>query len=600
MTNLDPYGPLDEAQQPDGDTYFKGVNERLRPWQLPPGLCSSGKNLRFTDGRAVARGASLILRCMQTDGTVPWTETYGAAMFEDPNGGEWIMVAADGAIWKTQVGGIASQVSIPATETAISADTFAMFIQCMDVLILLRGAGADPLVLRDIAGSFERITQTASGTGTLPIPRASYGIYHLNTLRLIYDRDQIVVSDVLDYTRYSPVENQFRINEGNDDSLVALYPFGKTTMISFKDQSILKSVNDFGDLAEAFTDSVTRFYGCKAPVSIADSGQDLFWLSELGVTTLGLTQENEANGTVRMLSDDLPKTFKRVNWQYAGNSKGTYWNSRYYIALPIGDATRLSVADYIADRAPASRTYSTAEPNDPIYNVATGSFTVSTTAGETYRYAPGSNDFALANGSDIYYGPVDFVASGASVTLTGVYLAESDGSMQQVLDIGILNGVAVYDSINREWAGLDEVDTQHIVDVRAWLKVTLAGRKQLACLTGDGFLRTYDQEDAFEDEYQGVWEDSFSDVVIADFTALGGADSIARGTTISDNSTVQDATHWKTKTISQAQAEANRTVAASLTTDLVHWQAVQRWNGVTPQVTGSGGIPLLQLERGER
>jgi len=47
--------------------------------------------------------------------------------------------------------------------------------------------------------------------------------------------------------------------------------------------------------------------------------------------------------------------------------------------------------------------------------------------------------------------------------------------------------------------------------------------------------------------------------------------------------------------MAEAQAEANRRVAASLTSELVRWQAIQRWNGITPQVTG-GAIPLIDLK----
>lgn len=46
------------------------------------------------------------------------------------------------------------------------------------------------------------------------------------------------------------------------------------------------------------------------------------------------------------------------------------------------------------------------------------------------------------------------------------------------------------------------------------------------------------------------------------------------------------------KSIAAGQAEANRIVAQSLTPELVQWQAVQRWNGILPQVT-SGGTPFI-------
>ena len=44
----------------------------------------------------------------------------------------------------------------------------------------------------------------------------------------------------------------------------------------------------------------------------------------------------------------------------------------------------------------------------------------------------------------------------------------------------------------------------------------------------------------------------------------------------------------------EGQATANRTVSASLNDSLIHWQSIQRWNGVLPQVT-AGGIPLINI-----
>lgn len=47
--------------------------------------------------------------------------------------------------------------------------------------------------------------------------------------------------------------------------------------------------------------------------------------------------------------------------------------------------------------------------------------------------------------------------------------------------------------------------------------------------------------------------------------------------------------------VAKAQAEANRIVAASLTPELVNWQAIQMWDGKMPMVTGSGAMPMIQL-----
>jgi len=44
----------------------------------------------------------------------------------------------------------------------------------------------------------------------------------------------------------------------------------------------------------------------------------------------------------------------------------------------------------------------------------------------------------------------------------------------------------------------------------------------------------------------------------------------------------------------ESQAKANDLVAKSVTQELVQWQALQKWNGILPQVTG-GAIPMIQV-----
>jgi regulator of protease activity HflC (stomatin/prohibitin superfamily) len=42
----------------------------------------------------------------------------------------------------------------------------------------------------------------------------------------------------------------------------------------------------------------------------------------------------------------------------------------------------------------------------------------------------------------------------------------------------------------------------------------------------------------------------------------------------------------------QARAQANKIISQSLTPELVNYNAIQKWNGKLPQVTG-GSIPMI-------
>jgi prohibitin 2 len=52
----------------------------------------------------------------------------------------------------------------------------------------------------------------------------------------------------------------------------------------------------------------------------------------------------------------------------------------------------------------------------------------------------------------------------------------------------------------------------------------------------------------------------------------------------------------KITTIAEAQASANERLTKSLTPQLVQYEALQKWDGHMPQVTGSGGMPFIQLQ----
>jgi hypothetical protein len=67
------YWPLDDAPLRDGDGGFVGVDERLEPDQLAPGMVASATNARFRHGRIESRPGITILPWMKADGRTPFT-----------------------------------------------------------------------------------------------------------------------------------------------------------------------------------------------------------------------------------------------------------------------------------------------------------------------------------------------------------------------------------------------------------------------------------------------------------------------------------------------------------------------------------------------
>jgi len=50
--------------------------------------------------------------------------------------------------------------------------------------------------------------------------------------------------------------------------------------------------------------------------------------------------------------------------------------------------------------------------------------------------------------------------------------------------------------------------------------------------------------------------------------------------------------------VAQAQAEANKLLSSSITMELVQYRALDKWNGILPQIIlGDGAMPMIQIPK---
>jgi len=347
----------------DGDSGFTGVNTRLDPGQLQAGNVASAINMRFERGVAAPRygvrkmawsntrtesgGASSTISSAELTKVSPFSGTiYGSGMFKDPAGEEWLLVATSTDIYRTRANNHAVPLPDPESIT-LAADV--VFVQCFHVMIMFRGADEAPLAMTNINEGFKSIVQVPSDTGldendsdgTEEIPNASNGIFFGNRLAVPYSGDLVAVSDYLNYTRFQPVLSTFRINQGSDDDLVALWKFDENTVLCFKERSIYAVRNLYGNYADAMLQEITRGYGLKAPKSLASVGKDVWFLSDQrGVCSLRVAENGRVQGVDVPVSDPIQTVIDRINWVYADVATAAYHQNRYYLAVPIDGATK--------------------------------------------------------------------------------------------------------------------------------------------------------------------------------------------------------------------------------------------------------------------
>ena len=342
--------PIVEQMQ-DGDAGFTGVNTRLEPGQLPVGYVSSAKNKRFNNGVAEPRNGikKVMWANLKNSGTVPniglikYTNVRGVGTFNDPSGFNWLLIAINDKVYAVREGN-----PITTLNTGLANSDDCTFVQCFNTVVMFRGEDLAPLQMSSIQTGFVAITQTSSDTdidendsdGTEAIPNANNGLFFQNRLLIPHSRDLVAASDFLNYTRYQPVLSSFRINQGSEDKLVALWKFDASTILCFKESSVYAVRNIYGNMADIFLDEISRGYGLKSAKAVVSVGRDVGFLSDQrGVVSLSLSESGKMQGLDVPISEPIQSVIDRINWPYAHNAAAAWHNNKYYLAVPLDGST---------------------------------------------------------------------------------------------------------------------------------------------------------------------------------------------------------------------------------------------------------------------
>lgn len=206
---------------------------------------------------------------------------------------------------------------------------------------------AMPSTLVDITGTLTGTIKKSSASGA-SIPAGREGLYFQNRLLMVYGNDYLAVSDVLDPLHYSKVLNDFKLNTGANDRVVAIAAFNSTTLVVFKQRSILAVENLYGDLGTVRLTEVTREFGCVAPNSVVNTGSDLIFLSQRGVVSLKQTEFGISQSVIVPLSDTIQNLVNQIDEQNWEKSCAAYFDNRYLLAHPKegGDGSNQRIISY--------------------------------------------------------------------------------------------------------------------------------------------------------------------------------------------------------------------------------------------------------------
>lgn len=184
------------------------------------------------------------------------------------------------------------------------------------------------------------------GTTDSSFPPASFGAYASNRLVVRTARDTIAVSDYLDFDTWDQTLGIFELNLGDNDEIVGFTPWDDKLLV-FKRHSIYIAYlqNTYDGAAQAdlgsgsYVTSVTDQVGCSARQTIANAGQNVYFLSDSGVRVLTPQLDLKLLGNSRPLSDPISDIIERISIDSVSKSVGKIFNNRYYLAVPLDGST---------------------------------------------------------------------------------------------------------------------------------------------------------------------------------------------------------------------------------------------------------------------
>ncbi len=191
-------------------------------------------------------------------------------------------------------------------------------------------------------------------------PPSRHAIYYGNRHIVQTDRNTISVSHYLQDNHWSALD-VFTINDGSNDSIVAITPWTLNEFVIFMRGSIFYAAagvgaNAIGDPAQegdSYIKSLATDIGCIAKGSIVQAGGGIIFLSDNGVYMLnpagaGNGSANTPEGMrlltlAEPLSAPINDIISRINYNAVGAAVATYWENRYYLAVPLDDSIRNNV-----------------------------------------------------------------------------------------------------------------------------------------------------------------------------------------------------------------------------------------------------------------
>lgn len=159
-----------------------------------------------------------------------------------------------------------------------------------------------------------------------------------------YNDDEIHVSDILDGDTIDVTFN-IRVGGGDGDAIKKIVSWHGSYVAVLKEKSVwvVNTSTVIGTAGQGaadptnwITEVVSDTLGCVAPKTAVVVGNDVWFLSREGLTSLQRARESlQRQLSAIVINTPVNDVFEDINWDYADTACAGYFNNRYYLSLPL-------------------------------------------------------------------------------------------------------------------------------------------------------------------------------------------------------------------------------------------------------------------------
>lgn len=197
-----------------------------------------------------------------------------------------------------------------------------------------------------IPGNIQVTQSGADAAKDGSVPPADFAFYFQNRLVCKISDTELAVGDILSET-FDFTLNNFIINQGGNDAIVGVLPWIENQFLVFMQKSIYIAyvepttyIIGANPGANSSITVVTTQVGCLSRKSIASAGQFVFFLSAKGVHIITPQLDLKVVGNTLPLSEPIDDFFDTLNYAAASKAVSSYYDNRFFMALPINGSTR--------------------------------------------------------------------------------------------------------------------------------------------------------------------------------------------------------------------------------------------------------------------